>query len=128
MASLMVHGQMADEELHGWLPIALDRDVEILQQAHAAAAAVGIRGHLDDVHRVQDRDRAREVGEEHGARFQRSDEQGLATRVVRGDLEAELGHAHSYLRGGEVHLADGVVSYEASFSRYRWARRSRSRR
>ena len=106
----------------------LDRLVEILEQPDAAAAAVGVARELDQVDRVQDRDRPREVGEEDGARLQRRHEQRLAAGVVGGDRGAELADARSDLGGREIHLSDGVVSYDASFSRYRWARRSRSRR
>ena len=106
----------------------LDRQVEILEQPDAAAPAVGVARELDQVDRVQDRQRPREVGEEDGTRLQRRDEHRLAAGVVGGDRGAELAHARGDLGGREVHLAGGVVSYEASFSRYRWARRSRSRR
>ena len=106
----------------------LDRQVEVLQQPDAAAPAVAVARELDQVDRVQDRQRPREVGEEDGARLQRRDEHRLAAGVVGGDRGAELAHARGDLGGREVHLAGGVVSYEASFSRYRWARRSRSRR
>ena len=106
----------------------LDRRVEILEQADAATPPVGVARELDQVDRVQDRDRPREVGEEDGARLQRRHEHGLAAVVVRGDRSTELADAGGDLGSREVDLSGGVVSYDASFSRYRWARRSRSRR
>ena len=91
--------------------------------------AVGVARELDHVDRVKDRQRPREVGEEDGARLQGRDEQRLAALVVGGDLGAELGDARGDLGGArDTTSPTGSVSYEASFSRYRWARRSRSRR
>jgi hypothetical protein len=61
---------------------------------------------------VEDRDRARQVGEEDEARLQRGDEERLSAFVVGGDLDAELGDAGRDLVGGEVDLPDAVVARE----------------
>jgi hypothetical protein len=59
---------------------------------------------------VQERQRAREVGNEDEARLQRADEQRLAAGVVGGDLLAELRDARGDLLLGEIDLPDaGVV-------------------
>jgi hypothetical protein len=58
---------------------------------------------------VQDRHRARKVGEEDDARLQRRDQQRLAARVVLGDLGAELADPDGDLPGGKVDLADAIV-------------------
>jgi hypothetical protein len=86
------------------------------------AAGVGavVARELDEVDRVRDRDRAREVGQEDEARFQQRDEQQVAAGVLAGDLRAELGDADLQLLGGEKDLAytrvgDGV--YDARSSR-----------
>jgi len=71
--------------------------------AHLRAA---VAGELDEVERVRDRDRAREVGEEDEARLERADEQRLAAVEVARDLRAELRDARSQLVGREVDLAD----------------------
>jgi hypothetical protein len=83
---------------------------------------------------VEDRKRAREVGEEDDARLERSDEQRLPAGVVGRDLRSELLDPGRDLGGREVDLADTIVSgcegifgQEASFSPYRWPRRSMSR-
>jgi hypothetical protein len=86
-----------------------------------------VSSELDEVEAVQDRQRAREVGEEDDARLQRSYEQRLASGVVGGDLGAELADADAQLGGGEVDLADALVGIQASSRRYRCARRSTSR-
>jgi len=66
---------------------------------------------------MQDRQRARQVGEEHEARLQRADQQGLPAGVVLGDLGGELSDPGGNLLGREVDLADTVVfDQEASFS------------
>jgi hypothetical protein len=110
-----------------------DLRVEILEQADArVAAGVGVRavaGQLDEVERVEDPDRAREVRDEDEAGLQRRDEERLAPSVVTGDLPAELSDAGRELLPREVDLADlgeGRL-YDASSRRYRCARRSRSR-
>jgi hypothetical protein len=109
-----------------------DLAIEVLEQADACVAAgVGVRAvarQLDEVERVQDRDRAREVGEEDEARLQWSDEERLAALVVARALLPELPDARRQLLAGEVDLADGLrLGYDASSRRYRCAKRSRSR-
>jgi hypothetical protein len=119
---------------------ALDRGIEVLQEADRGGTArlVGrVARQLDEVDVVQDRDRAREVGEEDEARLQRRDEERFAALVVGGDLGAELGDPDCDLLGREVDLSDPVVTrvlgtcrpeiQEASFSPYRCPRRSMSR-
>ena len=105
--------------------------VEILQEPDAVLAsgvAPAVRGELEEVDPVRDRERPAQVGDEDEARLQQPDEDGLAARVVLADLAAEFADASSDLLRAEVDLSCVVVSYDASFSRYRWARRSRSRR
>jgi hypothetical protein len=58
-----------------------------------------VAGELDEVEPVQDREGARQVGDEDEARFQRADEEGLAALVVGRDLGAELGDAGLQLLG-----------------------------
>jgi hypothetical protein len=130
-----------DDVLHDQDVAALDRRIEVLQEADRGRAAglVGrVAGQLDEVDMVQDRNRAGEVGEEDEARLQRRDEERLPALVVGGDLGAELGDPGCDLLGREVDLSDPVVTgdlwtcrpqvrQEASFSPYRCPRRSMSR-
>jgi hypothetical protein len=58
---------------------------------------------------VDDRQRAREVGDEDDRRLQRGDEDWLAALVVGGDLRAELGDPRLDLLLREVDLADPGV-------------------
>jgi hypothetical protein len=58
---------------------------------------------------MQDRHRARQVGEEDDARLQRRDEQRLASGVVPRDRSAELADPNGDLLGGEVDVADPGV-------------------
>jgi hypothetical protein len=84
----------------------------------ARADARPVAGQLDEVERVRDRDRPREVGEEDEARLQRGDEQRLLAGVIARDLPGELRDACVKLLCGEVALADaGIEGYEA---RSRW--------
>jgi hypothetical protein len=55
-------------------------------------AGVGavVAGEFDEVDRVGNRDRAREVGQEDEARLQQRDEQQVAASVLARDLRAEL--------------------------------------
>jgi hypothetical protein len=109
-----------------------DLGVQVLEEADARVAArVGIRavaGQLDEVDRVRDRQRARQVGEKDEAGLQRRDEQRLAPGVVACDLAAELGDPRRELLPRQVDLADRRGRrYDASSRRYRCAKRSRSR-
>jgi hypothetical protein len=77
--------------------------------AHLCAA---VARELDEVERVQDRQRAREVGQEDEARLERADEDRLAAGVVTGDLGPELRDAGRDLARGQIDLADSRV-YDA---------------
>jgi hypothetical protein len=106
--------------------------VQVLQEPDACVAArVGVGAvarKLDEVERVEDRDRPRQVGDEDEARLERGDEQRLAALVVVRDLTAELPDARRELLAPEVNLPDrGRQGYDASSRRYRCARRSMSR-
>jgi hypothetical protein len=106
--------------------------VQVLQEPDPRVAArVGVGAvtrELDEVERVGDRDRPREVGDEDDARLERRDEQRLTALVVVGDLAAELADARGKLLAREVDLPDrGRQGYDASSRRYRCARRSMSR-
>ncbi len=57
---------------------------------------------------MRDRQGAREVGQEDGARLERRDEQRLASCIRFGELRAELGDAATDLRTGQVDIPDGV--------------------
>jgi hypothetical protein len=84
------------------------------------AAGVGavVAGELDEVDRVRDRDRTREVGQEDEARLQERDEQQVAAGVLAGDLRAELADAGIQLLRREKDLAyPGVGDYDARSSR-----------
>jgi hypothetical protein len=74
--------------------------------AHLRAA---VAGQLDEVEVVQDRQGAREVGEEDEARLQGADQDRLAPVVVARDLRAQLADAGGDLGSREVDLADPVV-------------------
>jgi hypothetical protein len=64
--------------------------------AHLRAA---VAGELDEVERVEDRDRPRKVRDEDEARLQRPDEDRFAAVVVARDLGAELANARRQLAG-----------------------------
>jgi hypothetical protein len=108
-----------------------DLGVQVLEEPDPRVAArVRVRSvarKLEEVDRVGDRDRAREVGEEDEARLQRGDEERLPTGVVAGDVAAELADTCGQLLPRQVDLADGARLYDASSRWYRCARRSRSR-
>lgn len=108
-----------------------DRRVEILEQSDAAVGTARIRGELDQVDPVQDRQRAREIGQEDRARLEGRDEERLKGLEIRREEPAELCDTGRDLLSGEVDLPDRAVRrrvYEASLSWYRCARRSISRR
>jgi len=84
------------------------------------AAGVGavVARELDEVERMRDRDRAREVGQEDEARLQQRDEQQVAAGVVAGDVGAELADAGLQFLGCEKDLAyTRVGDYDARSSR-----------
>jgi hypothetical protein len=109
-----------------------DRKIEILDQADLGLAAEGavVAREDDEVERVGDLDRPREVGQEDERALEDGDEDGLAAGVVGGDLRSQLVDPCLDLVTGEVDLSDPRVErlYEARFSLYLWARRSKSRR
>jgi hypothetical protein len=91
---------------------AVDAHAQVLEQAHLAArpAAVAVvRGEIDEVEVVDDRQRARQVGDEDERRLQRRDEDRLEAVVVGGNLGAELLDARLELLPREVDLADALV-------------------
>ena len=103
---------------------ACERRVDVLEEPDASVLAVGVRGQLDHVERVGDSKRAREIGEEHDARLERRDEDGIEAVVFAPDLLSQLGDPGRDLPAREVHGADlavlGVVCvchYEARRSR-----------
>jgi len=111
---------------------ARDLAVQILEQPDARMAALvrarGVARELEEVDPVRDAQRARQVGDEDEARFQRRDEQRLAAVVVAAQLAPELTDARLQLPAREVDLAEArAATYDASSSRYRSARRSMSR-
>jgi hypothetical protein len=91
-----------------------DLRVEVLQQADAGVAALvgagGVARELEEVQAVGDPERAREVGDEDEARFQRRDEQRLETVVVTRELPPELADACLQLPPREVDLAEAVAA------------------
>jgi hypothetical protein len=88
----------------------------------------GVARELEEVESVRDADGAGEVGDEHEARLERRDEEGLAAVVVAFELPAELADARVQLLPREVDVAEALAAaYDASSSRYRSARRSMSR-
>jgi hypothetical protein len=108
---------------------ALDRRVQVFDQpnARSPACAPVVAGERDEVERVRDRDRAREVGDEEDARLERGDEERLAAFVVARNRSPELGDARADLGGREVELPDAVRAQLARSSLYRSARRWISR-
>jgi hypothetical protein len=91
---------------------AVDRRGEVLEQPDLLVPAGGgprVARELEEVEVMEDRCRAREVGDEDQARLQRGDEKRLAVAVLGGDLAPELRDARSDLRGGEIDLTDPVV-------------------
>jgi hypothetical protein len=135
----VVQGQAGvDDVLHDHDVPVLDARVEVLQEpdGRGAAGLVGrVAGELDEVDLVDDRDRAREVGEKDEARLQGRDEDRLCILVVGGDLGSQLADPGRDLLRREVDLADALVMregraqvrQEASFRPYRCPRRSMSR-
>jgi hypothetical protein len=57
---------------------------------------------------VRDRQGAREIGQEDGARLERRDEQRFASRIRVGELGAELDDPLPDLRTGQIDVPDGV--------------------
>jgi hypothetical protein len=86
--------------------------VEVLEESDSSGRACvplrAVRNELDEIERVWDCDRARQVGEEDDARLQRRDQQRLAAVVVANDLAAELADAGADFLPCEVDLADAV--------------------
>lgn len=110
----------------------LDLGVQVLEEANPVARVLAVAGELDEVERVVDRERARQVADERDARLQRPDEERLAAGVVARELGAELADARADLVGVEEDLADAlvqnVVDAQDAFARpKRAASRSKSR-
>jgi hypothetical protein len=127
-----MHGQAGvDDGVDEEDVAARDLRVEILEEADSVVV-LAVAGQLDEVERVVDLDGAREVADERDARLEGTDEQRFATRVVAGDLGAELADASRDLVGVEEDLADALVSFRGdrqdAFARpKRRASRSKSR-
>jgi hypothetical protein len=106
---------------------ARDLDVEVLQQADAGPVLV-VRGQLEEVELVRDRQRAGEVGQEDEARLERCDEERRLAFVVAREVGAELADARVELLAPEVDVADAARRGQlARSSLYRSARRVMSR-
>ncbi len=98
--------------------------VGVLEEAHAAVLPIGVRGELDDIERVGDRERPREVGEEDDTRLERRDENRVEICIRPSDLRAELGHPLGDLRARQVDGAHLAVVRSLRLHHYE-ARRSR---
>jgi hypothetical protein len=110
---------------------ALDLGVEVLQEPDALVV-LPVPGELDEVERVVDGRRPREVADEGDARLERSDEERLLPLVVTRQLGRDLADAGGDLVGVEEDLADALVAcrqgaQDAFLSPKRAARRSKSR-
>jgi hypothetical protein len=111
---------------------ALELRVQVLEEPDPARPAelrvCAEARELDEVDRMENRNRPREVGEEDDRRLERGDEQRLPAFVVARDPGAELADARLNLFRSEVDLADPrVFDYEAIGSLNRSARRATSR-
>jgi len=109
----------------------LDLGVEVLQEPDALVV-LPVAGQLDEVERVVDGRRLREVADERDARLERPDEERLLPLVVARQLARELTDAGADLVGVEEDLADARVAcrqgaQDAFLSPKRAARRSKSR-
>jgi hypothetical protein len=109
-----------------------DREVEVFDQTDLRPSPEGpvVAGEDDEVERMGDGKGPREIGEEDERPFEDGDDDGIPARIVLGQLRAELDDASLDLVLREVDLSDPRVAglYEARFSLYFWARRSKSRR
>jgi hypothetical protein len=127
-----VHGQAGvDDRVDEDDVAALDLRIEVLEEADPLVV-LAVAGQLDEVERVVDRRRAREVADEGDAGFQRPDEERLPVGVVTRQLRSDLGDAASDLVGVEEDLADALVAcgqrgQDAFRSPKRAASRSKSR-
>jgi hypothetical protein len=128
----VVEGQPGvDDVLHEHdVPVA-DREIEILEQpdARAAAEASVVACEDEKVQGVRDRQGAREVGSEDERALEDRYEQRLAALVDPGELRSQLGDAGRDLPLGEVDVAGAWAAgrYETGFRPYLCARRSKSR-
>ncbi len=96
----------------------------------AAELRRAVARELDEVERMRDRNRAREVGHEGDAGLQRADEERLAARVVVRELGPELPHPGRDLPRLEIDLADAFVelrAHDALRRPYRELMRAKSR-
>jgi hypothetical protein len=90
---------------------AVDARIQVLEQPHllATPAVAVVRREREEIERVVDRDRPREIGDEDDRRLQRGDEYRLEPVVVGSDLSPELRDSGLDLRGGEVDVSDTLV-------------------
>jgi hypothetical protein len=99
-----VHDVLHEEDVP-----ALERRVHVLQESDAAALPVGVRGELDDVECVRYPQRASQVREEHDARLQWGDEDGIEAGVLATDLRPQLGDTSGDVVARQVDVADVAV-------------------
>jgi hypothetical protein len=110
---------------------AVDLRVQVLEEADPFVV-LAVARQLEEVERVVDRGRPREVADERDARLQRSDEERLVSGVVGGELVPDLPDPGADLLGVEEDLADALVAFcqrgqDAFRSPKRAASRSKSR-
>ena len=86
--------------------------------AGAAAEVAAVAGEHEEVHRVRDRDRPREVACEDEGALQHRDQDEVAGCVVAGDLRAELVDPRADLVPGEIDLAGARILYVTRFRPY----------
>ena len=86
-----------------------DGRIQVFQEPHGARVPARVRGELEEVDAVRDRQGAREIGEKDGAGLERRDEQRLAAGIRLGQLGAELVDAAADLVAGQIDLPDGVA-------------------
>jgi hypothetical protein len=127
LAEVVKREPRVDDVLDDHDVASFDLCVQVLQQADPGAVFV-VRGELEEVELVGDRDRAGEVGAEDEARLQRGDEERGLAGVVEREVCAELADACVDLLAAEVDVADAARRRQlARSSLYRSARRVMSR-
>jgi hypothetical protein len=109
----------------------VDLRVEVLEEADPLVV-LAVARQLDEVERVVDPRRARELADERDAGLQRADEERLVAGVVARELGTDLADAGADLVGVEEDLTDALVAcrqraQDAFLSPKRAARRSKSR-
>src|SRR5204863_7937763 len=85
-----------------------EMEVEVLDDpdARAAAERPAVAGEIEEVHRVRDLDRPREIRDEDEPALEHADEEEIASLVVLGDLAAKLPDSLRDLLAGQVDIAD----------------------